>query len=200
MDNGIFTRVYAAPEIDRKEILRYAGVRGDGAAPSELLERAISEAEGVLAYRVCYRELPVNSMGNELDLGFMKTSSDDLIRRLSGCESIILFAATVGIELDRLTARYAAVSPTVALLLQAFGAERIESLCDLFDREIAEEKAKLGFFVRPRFSPGYGDFPITAQKEIFGALDCPRKIGLTLNESLLMSPTKSVTAIIGIGK
>ena len=53
-------------------------------------------------------------------------------------------------------------------------------------------------YTRPRFSPGYGDLPINMQKDIFAALDCPRKIGLSLNESLLMSPSKSVTAIIGV--
>ena len=52
--------------------------------------------------------------------------------------------------------------------------------------------------MKPRFSPGYGDLSLEMQRDIFRVLDCPRKIGLTLNESLLMSPSKSVTAIIGI--
>jgi cobalamin-dependent methionine synthase I len=38
------------------------------------------------------------------------------------------------------------------------------------------------------------------QKDIFAALDCPRRIGLTLGEGMLMSPTKSVTALIGVYK
>ena len=63
-------------------------------------------------------------------------------------------------------------------------------------RVIKKEKG----VIRPRFSPGYGDLPIEIQKDIFRALDCPRRIGLTLNENLLMSPTKSVSAIIGIVK
>ena len=53
--------------------------------------------------------------------------------------------------------------------------------------------------IRPRFSAGYGDLDVSFQKEIFGVLDCHKKIGLTLNDSMLMSPTKSVTAIVGIG-
>ena len=56
-----------------------------------------------------------------------------------------------------------------------------------------------GLAVRPRFSPGYGDLPLALQREVFAALDCPRRIGLTLSDSLLMSPTKSVTALIGAG-
>ena len=57
-----------------------------------------------------------------------------------------------------------------------------------------------GVFLKPRFSPGYGDLPLSMQTDIFRVLDCPRKVGLTLNNSLLMSPSKSVTAIMGIHK
>ena len=68
----------------------------------------------------------------------------------------------------------------------------------MFDAEVRERAAAAGKYARPRFSAGYGDFELSAQTEIFHALDCQRKIGLTLNDSLLMSPSKSVTAIIGI--
>ena len=44
----------------------------------------------------------------------------------------------------------------------------------------------------------YGDLDFEEAVSIFAVLDCPRRIGLSLNESLLMSPTKSVTAIIGL--
>ena len=114
---------------------------------------------------------------------------------MRGCKRAVVFAATVGIGLDRLIAKYGRLSPSKALMLQAIGAERIEALCDAFCAELA---AKLDCKLRPRFSPGYGDFPITAQKELFAVLDCTRQIGVTLNDSLLMSPTKSVTAIVGI--
>ena len=61
--------------------------------------------------------------------------------------------------------------------------------------DYAEEN---GVGLRPRFSPGYGDLPLEVQKSVFAVLDCPRKIGLSLNDSLLMSPSKSVTAFAGI--
>ena len=82
-------------------------------------------------------------------------------------------------------------------MLQALGAERIEALCDSFCDFLAAEYAPLT--VRQRFSPGYGDLPLQNQRAFFDALQCHREIGLYLNESLLMSPTKSVTAIVGIG-
>ena len=49
-----------------------------------------------------------------------------------------------------------------------------------------------------RYSPGYGDLPLELQREIIRVLDCGRTIGITLTESLLMQPSKSVTAVIGM--
>jgi len=141
-------------------------------------------------------EFPLMQHENLLHLGFAATDSVALRRNLAGCDRIVVFAATVGLGLDRLIARYGHVSPAKALLLQAIGAERIEALCDVFCDKI---RLDTGLAAAPRFSPGYGDFPLELQRDIFRVLDCPRKIGLTLNESLLMSPSKSVTAILGLG-
>ena len=83
-------------------------------------------------------------------------------------------------------------------MLQAIGAERIESLCNIFNTELATKMNSQDKKLAPRFSPGYGDLPLEIQSDIFRVLNCSTKIGLTLNKSLLMTPTKSVTAIIGI--
>ncbi len=176
----IYTKIYAAPPVDRREILRYAGVRGDAPEIEILLEECLTESSDKLTYKVCYGEFPVSF--------FDSVGSEELRKHLEGCNKAVIFAATVGIGIDRLIARYASVSPTKSLLFGAIGAERIEALCDLFNSEYGGS----------RFSPGYGDLPLEFQKEIFSALDCPRKIGLSLNESMLMSPSKSVTAIIGV--
>ncbi len=196
--NTVYTRIYEAPAFDRREILRYAGVRGEAPELDSLLQSCLDEVRGKLTYKVCYCEFPLTFHGGRLDLGFVETDSEGLKKNLMGCDRIVLFAATVGIEIDRLIARYSSVSPTRSLLFQAIGAERIECLCDVFEREIAARKAGVGLGIRPRFSPGYGDFPLDVQSDIFAVLDCQRKIGLTLNQSLLMSPSKSVTAIIGV--
>lgn len=197
---AVFVRQYDAPPICRKEILRYAGVRGEAENLEELLSDCLREVEGLLSYSVCFSEFSICQTEKGMNLGFCVTESESLKKALCGCDSLIVFAATVGLSLDRLIARYAAISPSKALLLQAIGAERMEALCHLFCEEISAELAEQGKTPRPRFSPGYGDFPLTVQRDIFAVLDCPRKIGLSLNESLLMSPSKSVTALMGIGR
>lgn len=191
------------PPLDRREALRYAGARELPPEQAPLFEECIAELLPLLSYKVCWRFFPVAvptasspSQINceELDLGFAKVASRSLAANLSGCKKILLFAATVGIAPDRLVAKYGRISPVKALFCQAIGAERIEALCDVFCEEIASQEAPL----RPRFSPGYGDLPLELQSQIFAVLDCNRKIGLSLTSSLLMTPTKSVTAIAGI--
>ncbi len=199
MENTVYIKRYSEPPFNMKEILRFAGA-GKDERMRALADECAFEVKGKTATAVCFRVFPLDLSGEDIDLGFAETRSAALRKNLDGCEKIILFAATAGIEIDRLISFYSRISPTKAVFMQAVGAERIESLCNLFNEDMRLEAAKNGYFLKPRFSPGYGDLPLTMQKEIFSVLDCQRKIGLMLNESLLMSPSKSVTAIIGVGK
>lgn len=193
----IYVKNYEAPPVNERECLRYAGTNLQSVSleERELFDTCLQEAEQKLTYKVCWGRFPVKRMEDGLEFGSLWTDSKALCKNLEGCEEVILFAATIGLNIDRLIRRYTNLSPARALFFQAIGAERIESLCDIF----CEELKQSGMQLRPRFSPGYGDLPLELQKDVFRVLDCPRKIGLSLNESLLMSPSKSVTAIIGIG-
>ena len=182
------------PPVNEREALRYAGVKENTPEMNALLRECAALCEKSLTPRVCYSFYPITRQDGVLDLGFAQTDSYALKRNLAGCEEIVLFAATIGLEMDRLIARYAHLSPSKAVMLQAIGAERIEALCDAFEEELVRQ----GHEVSPRFSPGYGDLPLEMQRDIFAALDCSRHIGVSLNESLLMSPSKSVSAIIGL--
>ncbi len=184
---------FEPPAWNTAEILRYAGCRAPGAAERELMEECVARAQRALVYRVCWDELPVACDGSAPGL-----ESRALARQLRGCTRCVAYAATLGLELDRLIARCCALSPARALMLQAIGAHRIRALSDAFCARAAAEAAGWGLCVGPRLSPGNGDTPLEAQRELFRALDCPRNIGLFLGDSLLMSPSKSVTAILGL--
>ena len=195
MSGTVLMKAYREPPVSERDILRYAGARDADAEVRDLLFSCLGEARDKLVYRVCYREVTVKTEGEVCDLGVLRVASRDLALHLDGCERAILFAATVGLELDRLIAKYSRLSPARALMLQAVGTERIEALCDAFCTELARKHRTTA-----RFSPGYGDLPLSCQTDLFAVLDCERKLGLTLTDSLLMLPTKSVTAIIGIGQ
>ncbi len=196
--NAINIKEYSAPEINRREILRYMQAKGGDGAIDALIDRGLALVADKLCYRVCFTEFSVSKRDGVLDLGFTVTDSRDLEKCLDGCDKIILFAATVGVELDRLILRYGRLEPSMALCLQAIGSERAEALCDAFCADMAKEYSKKGNTLRPRFSAGYGDLPLSLQNEITKTLNTPKSIGVSLNESLLMSPSKSVTAIVGI--
>ena len=191
----VFTSILDAPQINEREILRYAGCKSSDESINELMQSVISEVEGKLEYKVCYCRLALNVSADTCNFGSFEIRSADLAKNLSGCRSALIFGATLGVEIDRMISRYGYISPARAVMLQAAGAERIEALCSAFCKQYAENN---GILLRPRFSAGYGDLSLEMQRDIFLLLVCSRHIGLTLTDSLLMSPSKSVTAIAGI--
>lgn len=196
MSVTILTKTYTGLPVNRKEILRYSGCPVNSYMP--IIDECLAELPEDMQMKLCYTVFDAKIDGENMNLGFTELSSKSLAVNLKGCEKICLFAATAGISIDRLIRKYTSTSPSKALIFQAIGAERIETVCNTFCAEFEEEMRKDGFTTRPRFSPGFGDFPLSYQKDIFAVLDCPRKIGATLNDSMLMSPSKSVTALIGI--
>ncbi len=195
MNSVISSKTYNEPPFCEKEILRYAGCKEANSEISALVKSCINEIKTKLTYKVCYRQFEVKICNDICDFGAFTLRSKNLALNLSGCESGILFAATVGVGIDRLISKYGRISPSKALMFQAIGAERIEALCDTFCADISKE---YNVGTKPRFSPGYGDLPLAAQKDIFAVLSPEKQIGLTLTDSLLMSPSKSVTAIVGL--
>lgn len=97
-------------------------------------------------------------------------------------------------------ARYEAISPLKALASNSAGTALIEAFCDYLCENLNERFNELGFESRPRFSAGYGDFPLQCQIELLKMLKADKLLGITLNDSLLMTPAKSVTAVIGLKK
>ena len=81
---------------------------------------------------------------------------------------------------------------------QAVAAAMIETCCDEVNDALRHMAEREGLYCRPRFSPGYGDCPLTAQRSIVDALNATRLIGLTVTPTSLLMPTKSVTAVIGL--
>ncbi len=195
--SGLHVVTLPPPDVDPAEVLRYAMQPRSAAAPEELpVQRCIRQARTVVC-RAVWRRFDYADQGEVLDLGFAKTNSKSLKRWLEGCRGLILFAATAGFDMERLIARAALISPSEALLMHAVGAAVVEQACDRLCGMLAE--AFPNEHLKPRFSPGYGDLPLTLQRDVFTALEAERHLGLTLQEpSLLMTPLKSVTAIVGL--
>ena len=194
----VYSLSFKEPSINKKEIMRYMSSQGGGDEILGLVDECLTEVREMLQYTVCYAILTTETDSNIISLPCGQIASRNLAKNLSGCDKAIIFAATIGIGIDRLISKYSRLSPAKALCLQAIGAERVEALCNDFCEKMESEFQGKGESLRPRFSPGYGDLPLETQKMIFSLLDCPKRIGVTLGDTLLMSPSKSVTAFIGI--
>lgn len=197
--NGVYVKQYFLPEYDKAEILRYMAVDKSCSDDSimALVDECIAECNknNVFSYNVCYTKLCVSVSECNVKIGEMNFKSNYFSNVLSSCDEAMIFAATLGIGIDRLTERYKIISPAKSLVFQAIGAERIEALCDMFCDDIVN---LCGCKPTTRFSPGYGNIPLELQKNFFEILDCSKLLGLTLCDSMLMSPSKSVTAIAGL--
>lgn len=190
----------APPPVNIKEIMRYASFKGEDGEVLRLINEAVFEGGPFIEYKACFSRLNVKKFSDRLSFGNIEIKSDTLSRTLTGCDELVVFAVTLGFEIDRFISKYSRVSPSKALIFQAFGAERVESLCDGLMEKINCELRPENKVLKPRVSPGFGDIPLEMQRSIFSLLDCTKTIGITLNRGLLMSPSKSVTAIAGIKK
>ena len=197
MQEGLHLEELGEIPFDEKEILRYAMLPSFAPKPEELpLQECLKAAKGAAQCRAVWRRYLLVRDGDTLDLGFAKTDSRDLKQHLEGCGEILLFACTAGAETDRRIARAKLLSPARGLLMHAIGAQQVEGGCDRLCARLAQQFPDRQ--LTDRFSPGYGDLTLEMQRDVMAALDCGRTIGITLTDSLLMTPSKSVTAIIGM--
>lgn len=183
-------------QVDLAEALRYLGV---GQADEALLAsvRAVaSELERMAQPKWRYRVSEVqHTEAGEMIAGlcFPGTMAKTM---LSECDRAVLLICTLGAPFEALLRRKQARSMAEAAILDACGSAFVEVGCDAAEREIAARFP--GCYLTDRFSPGYGDLPLEIQPDFCAALDAQRQLGVTVTESLLMVPTKTVTAVIGI--
>lgn len=190
-------------EINRREVYRYLGYKGNkpDEATVKLVEESICELAKAASPKFFHRSFPLHiGPDDQIDFTYFKAKSKNLARNLTDCSQIILFAATLGAGVDLLVKRYHTVQMSKAVVLQAAAAAMIESYCDEKNEWLKQEYGKEGYYLRPRFSPGYGDFSLEHQRDLVAVLEAGKRVGITLTDSCLMVPTKSVTAVIGASK
>lgn len=186
---------------DEKEILRYLGHKG-GEVEQKYLEQIrentkqlLENAKPKCTYSVFEIEShsPVTLRGTNTVL-----EGKDIEKHLETSSRCILLAATLGFEVDKIIRVKSVCDMADAVIFDSCASSGIENLCDNFTGHLKKEFEAQGLYLTERYSPGYGDFPLKAQKDICALTDSLRKIGLSCNEAFLSEPVKSVTAVIGI--
>lgn len=186
-----------------KEAIRYLGY-GKCAVDDQtmaLVWESLKELDQMADKKIIYRIFEFSAREeNWIQLEHIKIHSRNLFQNMKGCEKVVLLGATLGMEADRLLRRYSYTDMAKAVVMQACGAAVLEDYLDEWQEELRKEMEREGYYFRPRFSPGYGDFSIAHQGEILRLLDSAKKIGLSMTESSMLIPTKSVTAVIGLSR
>ena len=189
-----------------KEVARYLGYRRTtppDAEVSALMQKAAGEMQAVMKAQAVFEVFPATfgqlsqTLAPEVSFADVTLHTRDLGRNLAGCKRVALLAATIGPQVDALIRRHSSLDPVYASILQATGAMFIEELVDLVNDEIKKIAEAQGLKTKPRYSPGFGDVPLEVQRDFFRLLPCTR-IGLTLMDTLIMAPEKSVTAFVGL--
>lgn len=179
-------------EINRNELAARLGV--DRSFTHSTVDECKAKLLKEIQYKCAYIRTPVDlSENNVCDFGFMKIPSKNLYKNLNGCKEAFVMAITTGIKVDRLLARLNVTSQAEHFITDALSSAAVESFCDY-----VSDIMKRGLVCVPRFSPGYGDVDILFQRPLLDRLNAAEILGIMLNSSYLMTPVKSITAIMGI--
>lgn len=186
-------------ELDIAEALRYLGVkepapeplRGEMAALAGRLTRAVQPRYTYRVFSVAHE--PAGEILREAGITLTGRSA---ARMLAQCGQAALLVCTLGMGFETLLRAEQARDMARAVMLDACGSAWVEAGCGAAERELAARFP--GLYLTDRFSPGYGDLPLDLQPAICAVLDARRRLGVHVTESLLMNPSKSVTAVIGL--
>ena len=198
---------YAIRSVDRSEVLRYLGYAGQTLS-DELdarIDAGMARCLEVGRPRGCVRVFEV--AGHEVVGGVpvlrlvgcaLELRGRSIAAHLDGAVAVGVLAVTVGLGVDAELRRLSLTDPVAQVVVDAAGSALVERAADAAEARVVAEAASRGLFCGSRFSPGYGDLPLETQPTLLATLDAQRRLGITLSSDLLMTPTKSVTAVVGL--
>ncbi len=190
-------------ELRTKEIYRFLGYRNITPTPEidERIRLCVEKMQSAASPRCFYRKFSISQEAPDIThIAGLTIRSRNLYKNLQGCDEAYMFAATVGLGIDQLIKRSELTSIMDAAIYQAAGAEMVEAFADSETEKLRALEAEKGCRLRPRYSPGYGDLPLALQTDFARILDMQKWCGISLTDTLLMVPSKSITAFIGCVK
>lgn len=188
--------------ISKQEVLRYLGYKGSTIPDNldKIINNCIEISEETINPKYVFEPFLLQQSDEGLLLpkpGILLTGND-IRNHLANCREIYLLAVTIGINADRLIRLKMVTAPEEGVIFNSAFSVAIEMFAEKINQEICIECNNRNLNTTWRYSPGYGDLPLNSQKDILNALDAQNKIGLTVTDSLILTPTKSITAIIGV--
>lgn len=191
--------IYNSPifTVDAKETKRYAGLQRTDFNP-KLIEEACTEAQLLIAPKGIWQIYDYDAQTHTILPEGTVLQGRSITKHLANATKVVLLAATVGEEIEyQVTKSFGDGRYSFSVLLDAAATTAVEQVADAMEKTIKNEVQRQGLSMTWRFSPGYGDWPLEQQPEVL-KLSGGQTIGISLTESLMLSPRKSITAIIGL--
>lgn len=187
--------------IDRKEAFRYMGLHGKpGEVLAELADIWEKRLLSGVSPRFVYKVYPLEAKPEGLSCPgcSLLLPGADIAAHLQNCNRAALLCATLGMQAEQLRRTAKAHSAAEEMLADALENALIEQVCDMAQDKIAADLPE--YYHTWRFSPGYGDLPLSVQADFLAAVNAEKRLGVTLSEGGMLVPSKSVTAVIGLSE
>lgn len=188
--------------IPKDEVLRYLGYKKQEIEESldKLINETIEESKELLLPKFVYGSYKnkLQENGVLLEGTNLVFKGKDIKEHLKYSNEVAVMAVTIGSKIETRIKFYEKSNLTKALILDSCATTAVEEVCDQIEEYIKMEANKKNLSITFRYSPGYGDLPLTIQGEVISVLKADKTIGLTASAHHLLFPRKSVTAIIGL--
>lgn len=185
--------------IDRQETKRYAGLRKGGDFPEKLVDEACGIVMMLKEPQTAWAVYSYDSAA-----GCVKTSENyyvpgqSLLKHLAQASQVVFLTATIGEMVEEAaSSAFARGEYALGMLIDAAATAAVEQTADELEKLLKNKYQAQGFRMTFRFSPGYGDWDLNEQGRV-AVLAKAASIGVTLTDSLMLMPRKSITAVIGL--
>jgi len=192
---------WVADQMHKRERIGTGGAGGErDLAIQSILDKCLAEARSLIKPNYIREEKKIISSGNDfIELeGGVRLSVGKIARYIGGAKTVVLFLVTIS---DKIESRAGELTkgkePLEGYLLDRIGSFAVESLAEAVENKIRKDHLKINKSVSRRYSPGYCDWPIEEQRILSGIIDFSQ-VGVSLNESCMMKPKKSISAIVAI--
>ncbi len=168
-----------------------------------LVDELLEQAQQYLALQTGYRIFPpgeAKAANGRVQLQDTILGTGKLIAgRLKKIAGAAIFTATAGAEFDAwLRQFFAEEDPVSGFIADLIGSEYVEAAADWIEEKISGMASSFDLGCSNRYSPGYCSWNVAEQHKLFAFLPTGF-CGISLCDSALMQPVKSVSGIIGIG-
>lgn len=207
MVNKMINNIKELIKIDKKEVLRYLQYKNQNINEdlSNLIDESIEETKKIINPKFVLRRYPIKKISKEngkkqviLENGNLILESNDIYNLFEKCDECILMATTLGLDIEREIRKLTYTNLTKGVIMDACATTAIEEVCDVVQENIAKNLLSEDRYITYRYSPGYGDLSIDKNIDINNILNSQKEIGLTVTNSGIMIPRKSVVALIGV--